>query len=58
MDPLVSDVQAAVVEIARVALSWLEGAEQLLASAGLDLPTSGKGACPMGVGVLSLSRLS
>uniref|UniRef100_A0A8B9SVQ0 Forkhead associated phosphopeptide binding domain 1 n=1 Tax=Anas platyrhynchos TaxID=8839 RepID=A0A8B9SVQ0_ANAPL len=43
VDPLVSDVQAAVVEIARVALSWLEGAEQLLASAGLDLPTSGKG---------------
>ncbi|XP_032057564.1 forkhead-associated domain-containing protein 1 [Aythya fuligula] len=46
VDPLVSDVQAAVVEIARVALSWLEGGEQLLASAGLDLPTSGKGACP------------
>ncbi|XP_071883179.1 forkhead-associated domain-containing protein 1 isoform X2 [Anas platyrhynchos] len=43
VDPLVSDVQAAVVEIARVALLWLEGAEQLLASAGLDLPTSGKG---------------
>ncbi|KAM9176164.1 LOW QUALITY PROTEIN: forkhead-associated domain-containing protein 1 [Mergus octosetaceus] len=43
VDPLVLDVQAAVVEITRVALSWLEGAEQLLASAGLDLPTSGKG---------------
>nr|XP_047923259.1 forkhead-associated domain-containing protein 1 [Anser cygnoides] len=43
VDPLVSDVQAAVVEITHVALSWLEGAEQLLASAGLDLPTSGKG---------------
>lgn len=55
MDPLVSDVQAAVVEITRVALSWLEGAEQLLESAGLDLPTSGKGACPMVVGVSRLS---
>ncbi|XP_035200711.1 forkhead-associated domain-containing protein 1 isoform X3 [Oxyura jamaicensis] len=43
VDPLVSDVQAAVVKITHVALSWLEGAEQLLASAGLDLLTSGKG---------------
>lgn len=48
VDPLVLDIHAAVVEITRVVLSWLEGAEQLLASTGLELPTSKKGACPMG----------
>lgn len=30
------------------ALAWLEGAEQLLDSAGMDLHTSGKGLCPDG----------
>ncbi|XP_021272951.1 forkhead-associated domain-containing protein 1 isoform X2 [Numida meleagris] len=43
VDPLVLDIHAALVEITHVALSWLEGAEQLLASAGLELPTSNKG---------------
>ncbi|POI34900.1 hypothetical protein CIB84_001349 [Bambusicola thoracicus] len=43
VDPLVLDIHAAVVEITRVVLSWLEGAEQLLASTGLELPTSKKG---------------
>ncbi|XP_040507322.1 forkhead-associated domain-containing protein 1 isoform X2 [Gallus gallus] len=43
VDPLVLDIHAAVVEITRVVLSWLEEAEQLLASTGLELPTSKKG---------------
>ncbi|XP_065594220.1 forkhead-associated domain-containing protein 1 [Cyrtonyx montezumae] len=43
VDPSVLDIHAAVVEITHVALSWLEGAEQLLASTGLELPTSKKG---------------
>ncbi|XP_075028729.1 forkhead-associated domain-containing protein 1 [Calonectris borealis] len=42
-DPSISAIAAAVVEMARVPLSWLEGAEQLLASVGMDLRTSGKG---------------
>ncbi|XP_072210475.1 forkhead-associated domain-containing protein 1 isoform X1 [Excalfactoria chinensis] len=43
VDPLVLDIHAAVVEITRVVLSWLEGAEQLLANTGMELPTSKKG---------------
>ncbi|XP_031469296.1 forkhead-associated domain-containing protein 1 [Phasianus colchicus] len=43
VDPLVLDIHAAVVEITHVVLSWLEEAEQLLASMGLELPTSKKG---------------
>ncbi|OXB77300.1 UNVERIFIED_CONTAM: hypothetical protein H355_002292 [Colinus virginianus] len=43
VDPSVLDVHAAVVEITHVALSWLEGAEQLLASTGLELPNSNTG---------------
>ncbi|XP_009577439.1 PREDICTED: forkhead-associated domain-containing protein 1, partial [Fulmarus glacialis] len=43
LDPSVSAIAAAVVEMARVPLSWLEGVEQLLASVGMDLRTSGKG---------------
>ncbi|KAM9256283.1 forkhead-associated domain-containing protein 1 [Cariama cristata] len=44
LDPCVSAVGAAVVEMARVPLSWLEGAERLLASVGMDLRASGKAA--------------
>ncbi|KAM6191562.1 forkhead-associated domain-containing protein 1 [Sarcoramphus papa] len=43
LDPSVSAIGAAVVEMAGVPLSWLEGAERLLASAGMDLRASGKG---------------
>ncbi|XP_015737942.1 forkhead-associated domain-containing protein 1 isoform X8 [Coturnix japonica] len=43
VDPLLLDIRAAVVEITHVVLSWLEGAEQLLASTGLELPTSKQG---------------
>lgn len=48
MDPLVLDIHAAVVEITHMVLSWLQEAEVLLANTGLELPTSKKGACPMG----------
>ncbi|KAM6037661.1 forkhead-associated domain-containing protein 1-like [Chlamydotis macqueenii] len=48
LDPSISAIGAAVVEMARVLLSWLEGAERLLASAGMDQTTSGKGLCPAG----------
>lgn len=48
LDPSISDIRAAVVEMARVPLSWLEGTEQLLASAGMDPHASGKGPCPTG----------
>ncbi|KAM6402773.1 forkhead-associated domain-containing protein 1 [Rhynochetos jubatus] len=43
LDPSISAIAAAVVEAARVPLSWLEGMEQLLASAGMDPCASGKG---------------
>ncbi|XP_054373122.1 LOW QUALITY PROTEIN: forkhead-associated domain-containing protein 1 [Molothrus ater] len=43
LDPCVSAIRTAVVDMARGPLSWLEGAEQLLDSAGMDLHTSGKG---------------
>ncbi|KAM9270201.1 forkhead-associated domain-containing protein 1 [Morus bassanus] len=43
LDPSISAIRVAVVEMARVPLSWLEGTEQLLASAGMDLGTSAKG---------------
>ncbi|KAM6371340.1 forkhead-associated domain-containing protein 1 isoform 1-T1 [Pluvialis apricaria] len=43
LDPSISAVRAVVVEMARVPLSWLEGAEQLLASAGMDPHASSKG---------------
>ncbi|OXB64374.1 hypothetical protein ASZ78_009957 [Callipepla squamata] len=43
VDPSVLDIHAAVVEISHVALSWLEGAEQLLANTGLELPNSNTG---------------
>ncbi|XP_048182504.1 forkhead-associated domain-containing protein 1-like isoform X2 [Corvus hawaiiensis] len=43
LDPSVSAIRAAVVDMARGPLSWLEGVEQLLDSAGMDLSTSGKG---------------
>ncbi|XP_030819655.1 forkhead-associated domain-containing protein 1 [Camarhynchus parvulus] len=43
LDPSVSAIRTAVVDMARGPLSWLEGAEQLLDSAGMDLHTSGKG---------------
>ncbi|XP_064253364.1 forkhead-associated domain-containing protein 1 isoform X5 [Passer domesticus] len=43
LDPPVSAIRTAVVDMARGPLSWLEGAEQLLDSAGVDLHTSGKG---------------
>ncbi|KAM6336800.1 forkhead-associated domain-containing protein 1 [Alca torda] len=43
LDPSVATIGAAVVEVARVPLSWLEGTEQLLASVGVDPHASGKG---------------
>ncbi|XP_064326626.1 forkhead-associated domain-containing protein 1 [Phalacrocorax carbo] len=43
LDPSISAIGAAVVEMARVPLSWLEGTERLLASTGMDVGTSGKG---------------
>ncbi|XP_064586960.1 forkhead-associated domain-containing protein 1 isoform X3 [Zonotrichia leucophrys gambelii] len=43
LDPSVSAIRTAVVDMARGPLSWLEGAEQLLDSVGMDLHTSGKG---------------
>ncbi|XP_017687450.1 PREDICTED: forkhead-associated domain-containing protein 1 [Lepidothrix coronata] len=43
LDPSISAIRTAVVDMARVPLSWLEDMEQLLASAGLDLCTSGQG---------------
>ncbi|XP_033375254.1 forkhead-associated domain-containing protein 1 [Parus major] len=43
LDPSVSAIRTAVVDMARGPLAWLEGAEQLLDSLGMDLHTSGKG---------------
>ncbi|XP_074414531.1 forkhead-associated domain-containing protein 1 isoform X3 [Zonotrichia albicollis] len=43
LDPSVSAIRTAVVDMARGPLSWLEGAEQLLDSVRMDLHTSGKG---------------
>ncbi|XP_027558729.1 forkhead-associated domain-containing protein 1 [Neopelma chrysocephalum] len=43
LDPSISAIRTAVVDMARVPLSWLEDMEQLLASAGMDLCTSGQG---------------
>ncbi|XP_038015536.1 forkhead-associated domain-containing protein 1 isoform X2 [Motacilla alba alba] len=43
LDPSVSAIRTAVVDMARGPLSWLEGAEQLLDTMGMDLRTSGKG---------------
>ncbi|XP_057895492.1 forkhead-associated domain-containing protein 1 isoform X3 [Melospiza georgiana] len=43
LDPSVSAIRTAVLDMARGPLSWLEGAEQLLDSVGMDLHTSGKG---------------
>ncbi|XP_066190268.1 forkhead-associated domain-containing protein 1 [Sylvia atricapilla] len=43
LHPSVSAIRTAVVDMARGPLAWLEGAEQLLDSAGMDLHTSGKG---------------
>ncbi|XP_029818244.1 forkhead-associated domain-containing protein 1 [Manacus vitellinus] len=43
LDPSISAIGTAVVDMARVPLSWLEDTEQLLASAGMDLCTSGQG---------------
>ncbi|XP_027592170.2 forkhead-associated domain-containing protein 1 isoform X1 [Pipra filicauda] len=43
LDPSISAIRTAVVDMARVPLSWLEDVEQLLASVGMDLCTSGQG---------------
>ncbi|XP_023795965.1 forkhead-associated domain-containing protein 1 [Cyanistes caeruleus] len=43
LDPSVSAIRTAVVDMTRGPLAWLEGAEQLLDSLGMDLHTSGKG---------------
>ncbi|XP_027513739.1 forkhead-associated domain-containing protein 1 [Corapipo altera] len=43
LDPSISAIRTAVVDMARVPLSWLEDMEQLVASAGMDLCTSGQG---------------
>ncbi|XP_032565082.1 forkhead-associated domain-containing protein 1 [Chiroxiphia lanceolata] len=43
LDPSISAIRTAVVDMARVPLSWLEDMEQLLASVGMDLCTSGQG---------------
>uniref|UniRef100_A0A8C5JK15 FHAD1 protein n=1 Tax=Junco hyemalis TaxID=40217 RepID=A0A8C5JK15_JUNHY len=52
LDPSVSAIRTAVVDMARGPLSWLEGAEQLLDSVGMDLHTSGKGLCPWECGMI------
>ncbi|XP_049664950.1 LOW QUALITY PROTEIN: forkhead-associated domain-containing protein 1 [Accipiter gentilis] len=43
LDPSISAIAAAVVEMVHIPLSWLEGAERLLASVGMDPRPSGKG---------------
>ncbi|XP_056364286.1 forkhead-associated domain-containing protein 1 [Oenanthe melanoleuca] len=43
LDPPISAIRTAVLDMARGVLTWLEGAEQLLDTAGMDLHTSGKG---------------
>ncbi|XP_074465546.1 forkhead-associated domain-containing protein 1 isoform X1 [Larus michahellis] len=43
LDPSIAAIGAAVVEVAHVPLSWLEGTERLLASMGVDPHASGKG---------------
>ncbi|XP_067167041.1 forkhead-associated domain-containing protein 1 [Apteryx mantelli] len=43
VDPFVLEIHTAVVETVRLLLAWMEGVEQLLESAGLDLPSSDKG---------------
>ncbi|KAM6108898.1 forkhead-associated domain-containing protein 1 [Pterocles gutturalis] len=43
LGPPVSAIAAAVLEVARVPLSWLEDVERLLASVGMDLSASRKG---------------
>ncbi|XP_025951336.2 forkhead-associated domain-containing protein 1 isoform X1 [Dromaius novaehollandiae] len=43
VDPFVSEIHTAVVETVRLLLAWMEGVEQLLESAGLDLPSSDRG---------------
>ncbi|XP_027760858.1 forkhead-associated domain-containing protein 1 [Empidonax traillii] len=43
LDPSISAIRTAVVDMASVPLSWLEDLEQLLAGAGMDLCTSGQG---------------
>lgn len=57
LDPSIAAIGAAVVEVAHVPLSWLEGTERLLASMGVDPHASGKGPCPAGcLGELTCSR--
>uniref|UniRef100_A0A8C0IC92 Uncharacterized protein n=1 Tax=Bubo bubo TaxID=30461 RepID=A0A8C0IC92_BUBBB len=48
LDPSVSAIGMVVVEMVHVPLSWLEGAEQLLASVGMEMHSSSKGLCPTG----------
>uniref|UniRef100_A0A8C8B563 Uncharacterized protein n=1 Tax=Otus sunia TaxID=257818 RepID=A0A8C8B563_9STRI len=48
LDPSVSAIGMVVVEMVHVPLSWLEGAEQLLASVGMEMHSSSKGLCPAG----------
>nr|XP_009668299.1 PREDICTED: forkhead-associated domain-containing protein 1 isoform X3 [Struthio camelus australis] len=43
VDPFVLEIHTAVVETMHQLLAWMEGVEQLLESAGLDLPSSDKG---------------
>ncbi|CAM9749925.1 unnamed protein product [Bubo scandiacus] len=43
LDPSVSAIGMVVVEMVHVPLSWLEGAEQLLASVGMEMHSSSKG---------------
>ncbi|KAM6240969.1 forkhead-associated domain-containing protein 1 [Porphyrio hochstetteri] len=43
LDPSISAIAAAVLEVARIPLSWLEDTEKLLAGAGMDSHASGKG---------------
>ncbi|KAM7083994.1 forkhead-associated domain-containing protein 1 [Ciconia maguari] len=56
LDPSISAMGTAVVEMARVPLSWLEDAERLLASVGMDPRASGKGLLAALQGLLENSQ--
>ncbi|XP_068771713.1 forkhead-associated domain-containing protein 1 isoform X4 [Struthio camelus] len=57
VDPFVLEIHTAVVETMHQLLAWMEGVEQLLESAGLDLPSSDKGENVLrGLGFSNCSR--
>ncbi|XP_010223548.1 PREDICTED: forkhead-associated domain-containing protein 1-like [Tinamus guttatus] len=55
VDPPVSEVHKAVAETVRCLLASMEGVEQLLESAGLDLPSSDEGSRPTTSACISLT---